>query len=546
MAKIFGEQLREENTEAPKLIIPESFNTRDQVDSSLAGAVRRVEERRDVREKIKEGELPTSVELSRLTQNERQPKREYQEGSAITIGEQKSGGAGVSMVENKREFVESQEEPPKLIIPESFNTRDQADSSRAGAVRRVEERRDVREKIKEGELPTSVELSRLTQNERQPKREYQEGAVVIKTDEEKKQDAIKELSWLTEGIKEIKEDPSDPITEGPRVFLDADRKVAFTRMQAERSFIKKAEQPYEVATGEKLGEKSKELAIKDAKDEGFKALTKEEFFSEDRLKKLREIIMQKEYSSIIMSEWGKLSDDQKKKYEQVDNNGRKGAVRFAIEMERDREELKKRGIEVSKESFYDMIRGGLKPSEIQIKKKGFWGFRKKQFIIPSSIDGNILNLSEEEFRDRVDLSTNKFLEGVEVKTQLEMKGRFEAGKKLFKGKRHKASIDLISQASSPKIEENLESNQSEESNQEESKIIIPEVFGGKRTPEQTKAYGEMVKKIEADIKKRQEIKDKIIELKERQKRGELLKASEIAWLNTTKVSVENPEGNMGV
>ena len=438
MIKIFGEQSREESQEEPsRLIIPESFNTRDQEDVSRSGAVRSVNERRDVREKIKEGEVPTSAELSKLTQNERQPKRPYQEGPVIIGGDNKDNESVVQEVEDVAEA--KPDNPQKIIIPQSYGSSRSVRKEQDKDIE-AEKREEERRKEEEAKGP---KIARV-------KREYQEGPVIIDVQGKKElEQKIKDR----EALETTREDLIKKFNELTGKTLEKDiTEIVKERESKDEYLIEK----YNKLTGKDLNQEAKAKVI-----EGrtiIKGENLDEFWQtekgkdilkkikeKEKLNKIEEIVRTRIERDFINDLEAKNPKIKAKEINEILDRKNVASLaetqKMANKLERRRikieEELKNKFGEkftFPQESFYAMIDAGFDMSGIKVTK---------DLIIFTKNDKSI---KLEKFVNYLIKRGREFNKDINESVEESKESRVQEAIEKFRNKRNEAGRELVKNA----------------------------------------------------------------------------------------------------
>ena len=300
---------------------------------------------------------------------------------------------------------------------------------------------------------------------------------------------------------------------------------------AERSLLEKSEMSFEIAEGKNLKERAKEKAKIEAEKEGLRLMTKQEFLSEKRIKDTEEKVRQREWSSAILYRWSNLSDKERAKY--VDENGKQRISKFATELEEKRQGLAEKGINLSRDAYYQMMKEGLQPD--QMKVRGFWAriFIGPEIEVASLYWKEPLNMSKKELGNWATKAESRSIDYVKREAQRELDQKVVEGQKRWKEKKQKCTRDLIGEVVQ-KIETERRANEEAKKKEEAQKTSIELVtrIGKERTPEQMKEMERIRKQVEVDIKRRKESQKRIQDLIKKQKKGYLLTAREVAYLNT--------------
>jgi len=439
---------------------------------------------------IKGEEAPKSFEEPVILKGKEEPKKE-------------------TVLETPKEDVK-QDATPGVEVVSGFGKRTEDESQFfQNATRQMGEKADVREKIGEGDLPSSVELSRLTESERGEKEHREE--IVVRTPEQMQMDTENNLIEVTKNLSEAR---------------------ATNNRETEKTLLGQAMEAYEQVKGEKLVEKAKELAVSQLKAEKYKLITKNEFFSPERLNSATEKARQREWTLAIKSRWEELNDKEKAKY--VGQDGNPNLQQLAVDLEAKRQDLATKGIEMSRDSYYQMMKEGLRPD--QIKVRGFFGklFMGSEIVIPSSKEKSS-QLSKKELTQNIQDSEKRFGTFVRDSAQADLEKRFTDGQRRYTERKKTCAVDLLQQTSR-EIEEKRKASEvvkeqkpAKKETKKPSLEIISRI-GKERTPELMKELERIRKEVESDIKKKTETKKKLQGIMAKQKRKELLTAKEVAYL----------------
>ncbi len=388
------------------------------------------------------------------------------------------------------------------------------DVYRQNIVKGVEERTEVREKIQEGEIPSSGELAKLTDSERSPKREFQEGAAKVRTPEEVQIDEENKLTGVVKQIEQAR-------NEGKR--------------DSEVALYSEASGAYEQLTKMKLGITVEARARNEAAKERQKIMTKQEFLAKenepDRMNKRVSDIRQRANEWLVKNVWSlQQKDAQKygtKMYESPEQ--------MKVVLENKKSELAKNGILMSDGVLCELLNQGYRIDEIKVKKSWF-GFGKAK-----SIELPTLPLSEgkketrsikiKDFMDMVKNTEEQNNRRDKEYAQDEINSKLKYGQKAWKNKKEKCTRDIlgetvgqIEESRKPKLEE-------KQKVVEKPKLEIVTRIGKERTPEQQKEMEKIRKEIIEKMERAKEAKKRIIELIKKQKQGKLLTAKEVGYVN---------------
>ena len=434
---------------------------------------------------------------------------------------------------------EGLKEAPKIIVPEQYNK--------------------PREIIKSPKVDIKIEAEKREEEQRKQaeekaikfpkeKKEFSEGVVEIKTEEQSKEEQKSIVDDLVEKVQQEKKEREAQVKVAKNELIDLAKGINDAREKkevgTEASLFEKAKEVFEVATGEKLETIAKEKAKIEAEKEGLKVISKTEFLSQERISQTEGKILQKEWSSIIKDRWAGLSEEEKqeyfgeakdKKYPATINEAVKN---FASDLERKRQSLEKNGISMPREAFYQMMRDGLKPEDT--KKVGLWGrlFGKEIKIPPLSKKRKGYSLSKEDFKKETEETKQKITERIKREAKEELDEKVRTGQTKWRGRKQRSAKEIIQETAKKYKAEKEEAIKPEEPEKiaKKSKIEIFSRKGEARSPELIKEMEKIRKGVEADIEKRKETKKRIEDLIKKQKKGMLLTAREIAYLRSLELA----------
>ncbi|MDO8622687.1 MAG: hypothetical protein Q7R52_00405, partial [archaeon] len=207
-------------------------------------------------------------------------------------------------------------------------------------------------------------------------------------------------------------------------------------------------------------------------------------------------------------------------------------IKFATELkgkiDAKRQELSKgkKGISISEDVFYELMRKGFKSEDI--KKRGFLG---RMFF------GNGIKMPPLDKTDERGFLTKKieYLTGIETKVkkgiadsaQEEVERKIIEGQKRWRERKQRHTREIIQETAlkfkSEKTKEKLKIKPEEERSSE--------ITEGLKSFEKIGDIEKIMKKVDSDIKAKKEQQKKMMELKKKIKQGRILNSKEKAFLN---------------
>lgn len=212
----------------------------------------------------------------------------------------------------------------------------------------------------------------------------------------------------------------------------------------EYSFYKKAEASFEVAEGKSLKEEMLKRADAELAQENLVRMSAEKY-REKFTKKAEAIIEQRKRSNILADRFAGLSVEEKARY--IGKNGRIDSNIFSVEVDakidRKIDELKKKGISLSKNVFYAMMEKGLKPEDIKVS--GFW---KKKIEMPRTPmfkgeKSETYKLSKDNFSEMANMLESKFSQSIKNQAGAMIEWEVRKGQQAWKAKKQKCMRDII-------------------------------------------------------------------------------------------------------
>jgi len=448
--------------------------------------------------------------------------------------------------ESKKERVQEtkadDQEKPKIFVPESigqirapeeiekYKKIKEEGEKAIHRKKMAEERESVAEQKREkGEIPSALDLA----YERSKK--IRQGIIEEKGEEKP---IIVDVKELSEKLKREKEEQEKQVKVAKVEFIDLAKSIKEAdekeETKTETSLYNRAKEVFEAITGENLEKTVREKAKIEAQKEGFKVSTPKEYRGE-KIPEAQDLVRQKERSAAIKGRWDMLSDKEKTKYfgKTEDKNNliaiNSARIRFATELkakiEAKKQELAKgeKGINISEDTFYELMRRGLKAEDI--KKRGFLGriFLGGEIkILPlDKADDRGPLIKEKEYLSKLE---NKIQENIKEAAQEEVERKIIEGQRRWRAKKQRHAREII-QETAKKYEE-----------EKKIELQTKEKFFHKITekPKSFEKIGDIekvIKKVDSDIKIKKEQQKKIQELKKKIKQKKELTLREKAFLN---------------
>jgi len=210
---------------------------------------------------------------------------------------------------------------------------------------------------------------------------------------------------------------------------------------AERSAFEEAKKLFEIVEGKKLAEEAVQRADVEIKQERLVKMSPEQYRQKytERAEGQAEQIKK---TNILEKRFSALSEQEKSKY-----TSENGLENFSKDMdakiEAKRAELEKKGITISKNSFYAMMEEGLNPEQIKIVGL----FSKKIEIAHKPLlagrKGISERLSKEDFSKMTKESEESFVSGIKKQAGAELQREIKRGQDLWKAKKNKCMRDVI-------------------------------------------------------------------------------------------------------
>lgn len=167
---------------------------------------------------------------------------------------------------------------------------------------------------------------------------------------------------------------------------------------AEASLCKKAQTVYGEITEENLIEKSRKLALEEVAAEGFKIVQKKNVSSGENFNNELEKFKLEQQFFALQKGWTIISDAERKSYENNPNV-------FISKTEQKRQDLTKKGLNISKEIFYNMIASGYMFSDL--RKSALSGKIKLPVLLGDGVY-KFSSMSEKEFANLIELLQSFF------------------------------------------------------------------------------------------------------------------------------------------
>jgi len=242
---------------------------------------------------------------------------------------------------------------------------------------------------KKGKKPDAIECNDKTRAEMLE--EIKEGV----TDKQAKQEVEKREEERIDNLKRELVDTHREIGGIIETPVRKEEKEAKEKLAQE--LFRKSKEMVKVLTGEDLEQRINIEPRRELEKEGFKMITKKEYFSQKRVDKLEQRIQQRRWGMGVKEAWRLLPDSEKQKHN--------GDVRkFTEQLEIKRKDLEKKGITLSRDVFYEFMRMGLKPENFE-RKGIFW----KKIVISSSPWGK-QKMAEKQFKTWIEDSQRRISE----------------------------------------------------------------------------------------------------------------------------------------
>jgi hypothetical protein len=210
---------------------------------------------------------------------------------------------------------------------------------------------------------------------------------------------------------------------------------------AERSAFEEAKKLFEIVEGKKLAEEAVQRADVEIKQERLVKMSPEQYRQKytERAEGQAEQIKK---TNILEKRFSALSEQEKSKY-----TSENGLENFSKDMdakiEAKRAELEKKGITISKNSFYAMMEEGLNPEQIKIVGL----FSKKIEIAHKPLlagrKGISERLSKDDFLNMTKESEKSFVSGIKKQAGAELQREIKRGQDLWRAKKNKCMRDVI-------------------------------------------------------------------------------------------------------
>ncbi len=238
--------------------------------------------------------------------------------------------------------------------------------------------------------------------------------------------------------------------------------------EAEKSCYVMAEKPYTEVTGENLELAARKISQAEARREGKIVISKQDYLSEDNIKRTQEKIKHKEQFQALEPFWNMLSDNEKEGYSNDIN-------KYTEAKRQNLEDIA--GLPLSKDAFSEMVKRGLNPEGI---KKTGWFFKK---IKISFSDGRpFVKMSKMEFGNWAKQLEIKVEESTKDAAKEELNRTVRKGEKRAtdRRERHMREImQLAAEKKEPQIEmaqNGMENRLQQLSNLRKIKRILPKLL----------------------------------------------------------------------
>lgn len=207
-----------------------------------------------------------------------------------------------------------------------------------------------------------------------------------------------------------------------------------------KELYEKAKEITKAFTGEDLAEKIRGEAKKELEKEGYKVISKKEYYSQEKVARMEQRIQQRRWTIGIGETWSDLPDSEKQKYE---NNFKK----FAEQLEKQREELAKKlaknGTTLSRDVFYELLRAGASPQDIKVK-----GWFRKKVVLPVNIPGFQVKMEIKQFQLLTEKIQNKFNALVKKEAKTEMDRVWSEASKRYSRRKYRILGETITEITS--------------------------------------------------------------------------------------------------
>jgi hypothetical protein len=192
---------------------------------------------------------------------------------------------------------------------------------------------------------------------------------------------------------------------------------------------------FEQAYGEDLFKKAEEGAMQELTSEGFRILGKSTAFSKDNLERQAELFRDQQQTFGLQAGWQSISEAEKKSYQNE-------ISLFVADTEKKRTELKRAGVNVSKEIFYNMIAGGYMFPDI---KKSFISGKIKIPILLGEGAYKFSVVSKKEFENLIGALQTLFEMIVRQAVSERINNRFFGGKKRWRERKKRKIREILEQ-----------------------------------------------------------------------------------------------------
>ncbi len=172
------------------------------------------------------------------------------------------------------------------------------------------------------------------------------------------------------------------------IWVDDKSHEPSARALVDSEYRKMQENAYAL-TGESLNKKVRQQAKVEAEKDGKKVLTRKEFFSGERIAQQEKEETKRRIGAGVKVSWGSLSDAEKQKYTESKGSVSAGMKQYARDLEARRQELKKDGIDIPLDVYYNALYSGAEPQKA--KRKGLFGGRVIINYSQREKDGKLVN-----------------------------------------------------------------------------------------------------------------------------------------------------------
>lgn len=346
---------------------------------------------------------------------------------------------------------------------------------------------------------------------------------------------------LAENINKEKEMQGTQIESAKNELIDLAQKINEAREKNERktetSLCDRAKEVFEMVTGKNLEKTAREKAKAEAENDGLKIFTPQEY-RKTKMAETEERIRQKERSAVIKERWDALSDKEKERYfgESRDKNDPvmidSARIKFAMELKEKidtkKQELSKgaKGIVISEDVFYELMRKGLKSEDIN--RRGFFGriFFGGEITIPplDKTDGRGSLISDKEYL--TEEMEDRVIKNIADAAQEGIERKIIEGQRRWRKRKQRHTREIIQETAigfeaEKKLEVKLELKEERPS----------EIIKSLKLFKKVSDIEKVMKKVNSDIEAKKEQQKKIQKLEKKIEQGKILTSREEIFLN---------------